>query len=733
MRTAALRWGAVAMGATRTRSRPSPGLLFALRSMPHISPAPARMCHLPRTAPALTFSTAASDRTDDSGASKAGSASAKIHPAQLRKPRRRSGKRAAAATALDQDHELGDTSSANVRALRKESKAALQPLRKRLNTLLQGAKGGKQGSVAPGMPADGGDAVGAVSSVTGLLDELEALMGELDSILTAHPNYLQLGSASKAPYIEFYNSILLCVGACQSNADDGSGAGTAARRARGRALLHDVEESMQRHAVQADAGGVVAMVKLFADYGESAKALVQIDGLIERAAHRPTLRLFASVLGALCAADDRAGAMALWQRMAALGVMPGEEEHAVMLRMCGRTRDRAALFAVMRSLQRTAMQPTADTVAAVRAAFEGVGGWRVRSSLVDETGTNPAGGSCAPCGLGSLRPMGLTAGERRRMRMELLRTAREARGGPVAVEALTSFELWLREQGHARWLAKHAVSGTPKGKAAAAAAANGTSVGWKRPFDYVLDCPNVGFACWNGKSFNYRQVQLVVERLRKLHDGPLPPRILLMLPRKYVPRDLRGGCGGIEAARAKGGKGAGSGRDTGSGAGGEVGGPSFKGKRRALLPPTAADRTLIKGWRAEEDVQIYCSPWGANDDWFWLMATLTGDARDLSEGRHAKVVAAELAVAAENAAAVTDAVRASLQQAADETMIQFDARVVNAVNALADAMSCDEVDVMDHDSSSSVARPLRVVTNDMSRDHVVNVRSFFRVRLRARV
>ena len=218
---------------------------------------------------------------------------------------------------------------------------------------------------------------------------------------------------------------------------------------------------------------------------------------------------------------------------------------------------------------------------------------------------------------------------------------------------------------------------------------------WRRAFDYILDCPNVAFAKQLSQRaesdpharFRYEQIDIMLEHLRELHAleavqrstdasgagrgvetlASDRPRFLLMMPTKYLPHTILRNNGthskyGFplrDAAKvAKGGR-----RKNNNHT------PKAWGRDAPLLPGQMA---LIERWLADETIDIYCTPRGAYDDWYWALASLVVDCPPASRTR----------------------------------LLQ------GAISGGDDA---------EHDVLSELQDPVRVLTNDLMRDHASHI------------
>eukprot|EP00936_MAST-01D_sp_MAST-1D-sp1_P000495 g495.t1 len=218
---------------------------------------------------------------------------------------------------------------------------------------------------------------------------------------------------------------------------------------------------------------------------------------------------------------------------------------------------------------------------------------------------------------------------------------------------------------------------------------------WHRAFDYILDCPNVAFAKQLSQRaerdpharFRYEQIDLMLEHLRELHAVEAAqkcmnasdtgrgietfssdrPRFLLMMPTKYLPHTIMRNYGTHNkygfplhdvANVTKGGSRKNNYRT-----------PKAWGRDPPLLPGQMA---LIERWLADDTIDIYCTPRGAYDDWYWALASLVVDC--------------------------PPAARTRLRQGA-----------------------ITERDIAEHDALSEMQNPVRVLTNDLMRDHAAHM------------
>jgi hypothetical protein len=136
-----------------------------------------------------------------------------------------------------------------------------------------------------------------------------------------------------------------------------------------------------------------------------------------------------------------------------------------------------------------------------------------------------------------------------------------------------------------------------------------------------VDAANVAYFNQNFETgrFSYKQVELVVDKLLERNL-----KVLVVIPHCYaaveagdsIPNSVRWtkpGAGAGAGAGGAGGAGAGGTGGSGAGAGAGV-------SRRGLSPVSAEDCAVIR--RLEEKGRLYVVPRGANDDWYWLYATI---------------------------------------------------------------------------------------------------------------
>jgi len=116
-------------------------------------------------------------------------------------------------------------------------------------------------------------------------------------------------------------------------------------------------------------------------------------------------------------------------------------------------------------------------------------------------------------------------------------------------------------------------------------------------YEYIVDAANVAYFNQNFETgrFSYKQVELVVDALRERSD-----KVLVVIPHCYAAVEPGGFIpNSVRWSKA------------------EKGGTA---SRRGLSPVSEEDCAVIK--RLEERGMLYVVPRGANDDWYWLYATI---------------------------------------------------------------------------------------------------------------
>mmetsp|Transcript_40979 Transcript_40979/g.92228 ORF Transcript_40979/g.92228 Transcript_40979/m.92228 type:complete len:384 (+) Transcript_40979:1614-2765(+) len=193
-----------------------------------------------------------------------------------------------------------------------------------------------------------------------------------------------------------------------------------------------------------------------------------------------------------------------------------------------------------------------------------------------------------------------------------------------------------------------------------------------RPFTVCLDAPNIAYCRQNfdGGKFSFQQVGLVVSALKARGEEPL-----VLLPAKYSRKRVPNHVRFVKKKKAP------------------VKRPlSPKGKERSEVV-TEEDRALIDSWMAEG--RLFVTPWGANDDWFWIFATVF-DRSPPPLGN------AEGALGAAPAAAPPGPAFAGVSPNSSSP-----SAVLTSVALTSEASASPE----------AAMAPLAVVTNDQMRDH----------------
>jgi pentatricopeptide repeat protein len=176
---------------------------------------------------------------------------------------------------------------------------------------------------------------------------------------------------------------------------------------------------------------------------------------------------------------------------------------------------------------------------------------------------------CPNCG-GKLRALVLGESERERVRLGLVDIASST--SLHQMKNIKTFDDWLRKQ---------------------------------NDFKYIIDGANVAYhgqkfsykQVESGK-FSYKQVELVVDEMLARGDG----RVLVLLPRSYDQNIVPNSCGSYI--------------------------PNEKKGRKRVTSISKNDKRIIDRFKNEN--MLYLVPPGADDDWYWIYATVAKDRQSMA-------------------------------------------------------------------------------------------------------
>ena len=260
-----------------------------------------------------------------------------------------------------------------------------------------------------------------------------------------------------------------------------------------------------------------AMMQAQLNCGDLDGAKETLQGLLSRPRLRTKLRTCGPLITRLCeVGDDSRTTVGLWERLEMRGVGFTQREYSARLGMHARAGEVNLLQSTLNELLDLSPTPDIETLAAIEASVNEIarnGGGQTADALasaedaasamgntglmVTRRGPHDANGLCTCCGA-QLRVLGLTAGERERVRDIIL--DRAAARSSSGLEHLQRYREWLRV---------------------------------RPPFDYVLDGPNIAYHKQNfdGGRFDYGQIQVILDTVRAVDPAV---RVLVLLPTKYL-------------------------------------------------------------------------------------------------------------------------------------------------------------------------------------------------------
>ena len=352
------------------------------------------------------------------------------------------------------------------------------------------------------------------------------------------------------------------------------------------------------------------LVKLRCLRGEASDALAHIDEMLINGV-TPRLRTFSPILSSASSAGNHALAQDVVQRVTGAGLALGVAEHLDLVRMAagdgagGEGRPRGEMVEALRRMAEETPLLSQVHVDALRASFAGGDqpaggsggggdrrcGWRMVDATTDDEGICSVTGS-------QLSPLLLQDNQR----ADLTAAVPRLIGPKNKVNEFAKFTSWV-----ARQIDAHG------------------------PYTYVLDGANIGFHGHSKWEASYRKAAAAVRA-----GGE----------QKSAHRDqaATADSGAEGSGKGGGGKGAGGKGAGGKGGGGKGGGSgafqygqieSVLESLRSASPDARtlvvlhvshtdtrnmdpADADLLQRWRAAG--QLFTSPSGMNDDWYWLYA-----------------------------------------------------------------------------------------------------------------